>query len=84
MYGGKNEAITSGQFSAAGKAMEVEDGLLGGGHYQFGRGSMHATWIGGGVVIYENGKARMLESGMPDARVIHVPSASSSYVAIGT
>jgi alkylation response protein AidB-like acyl-CoA dehydrogenase len=73
MYGGSEKAITCGQFSPAGKAVEAEGGLLGGGHYQFGSGSGYATWIGGGVVVYENGAPRMLESGIPDTRVIHVP-----------
>lgn len=73
MYGGKEKAITCGQFSAAGKATEVDGGLLGGGHYRFGSGSGHATWIGGGVVVHENGKPRLLANGMPDTRVIHVP-----------
>jgi alkylation response protein AidB-like acyl-CoA dehydrogenase len=73
LYGGNRKGITCGQFSAAGKAIEVDGGLLGGGHYRFGSGVGHADWIGGGVVIYENGKPRMLKNGMPDARVIHVP-----------
>ncbi len=73
MYGGKEKAITCGQFSAAGKAVEVDGGLLGGGHYRFGSGSGHANWIGGGVVVYENGKPRLRENGTPDTRVIHVP-----------
>jgi alkylation response protein AidB-like acyl-CoA dehydrogenase len=74
LFGGKDKAITCGQFSASGKAVEVDGGLMGGGHYSFGSGSGHTTWIGGGVTVYENGKPRILENGMPDTRVIHVPN----------
>jgi alkylation response protein AidB-like acyl-CoA dehydrogenase len=73
LWGGKQKAITCGQFAAVGKGVVVDGGVRGGGHYRFGSGSGHADWIGGGVVIHENGRPRMLENGQPDMRVLHVP-----------
>lgn len=73
MWGGKRPGITCGQFSPGGKAVLAQGGLRGGGHYQFGSGCGHADWIGGGVVVHEDGKPRLLENGQPDVRVIHVP-----------
>jgi alkylation response protein AidB-like acyl-CoA dehydrogenase len=73
LWGGKHKAITCGQFAAVGVGVEEAGGVRGGGHYRFGSGSGHADWIGGGVVVHENGKPRMLENGLPDMRVLHVP-----------
>ncbi len=76
LWGGKEKAITCGQFAAVGKGAESVDGVRGGGHFRFGSGSGYANWIGGGVILHKNGKPVLREDGTPEARVIHVPRGS--------
>lgn len=73
LWGGKDKAITCGQFAAVGAGVETADGVRGGGHFRFGSGSGHADWIGGGVILHKDGMPIMREDGTPEARVIHVP-----------
>jgi len=73
IWGGTNRGIACGQFAPAGKAVMAEGGLLGGGYCQFGSGCGHANWIGGGVILQENGSPLLLDGGLPETRVIHVP-----------
>lgn len=73
LWGGTHKAITCGQFACVGTGELVEGGVRGSGHYRFGSGSGHADWIGGGVVVQENGRPRLLENGVPDMRVLHLP-----------
>ena len=76
LWGGKEKAITCGQFAAMGTGSETAEGVRGGGSFRFGSGSGHANWIGGGVVLHENGKPVLREDGTPETRVLHVPRGS--------
>lgn len=73
MFGGRSLGIAAGMFGAAGKAVEVENGLYGGGKYAFGSGMAHADWIGSGMLVMEDGKPRQLPSGAPEIQVAFVP-----------
>jgi alkylation response protein AidB-like acyl-CoA dehydrogenase len=44
-------AVTGGFAMPAGRATPVEGGLLVNGHWQWGSGTTHCTWIGGGCII---------------------------------
>lgn len=73
LYHGSEMAITAGQLGPIGKGVAVDGGFQTGGRYQFGSGSDHANWIGGGFVVLEDGKPRRLPSGEVDMRVGFYP-----------
>jgi alkylation response protein AidB-like acyl-CoA dehydrogenase len=50
---GDPRAITGGHAAPQGRARPVEGGLLVSGHWQWGSGSFHCTWIGGGTVVVD-------------------------------
>ena len=51
---GDPRAITGGHAAPQGRARPVEGGLLVSGHWQWGSGSFHCTWIGGGTVVVDD------------------------------
>jgi alkylation response protein AidB-like acyl-CoA dehydrogenase len=73
MFGGSERPILAGMFGPGGKAERVSGGLRGSGTYSFGSGSGHANWVGGGMFVMEDGKPRMLPSGIPEVQVCFVP-----------
>ena len=54
---GDPRAITGGHAAPQGRARPVEGGLLVSGHWQWGSGSFHCTWIGGGTVVVDDAGA---------------------------
>ncbi len=73
MFGSGRRAITAGMLGPGGRAVEVDGGIRGGGHYRFGSGCAHADWFGAGMFVLENGQPRLLPSGLPEVRVCFVP-----------
>ena len=65
-------AIAAGQFSPKGPAIREGDGFKVSGSYQFGSGTGHAGWIGGGTVEMEGDQLRM-NNGRPVIRAFFVP-----------
>jgi alkylation response protein AidB-like acyl-CoA dehydrogenase len=63
----------AGQFSPRGTAVATDRGYTVTGHYSFGSGSAHASWIGGGALEMVDGAPRMLAAGRPAIRVFFVP-----------
>jgi len=57
----------------AGKAVEVDGGYRGAGHFAFGSGCAHADWFGAGMLVMEGGIPRELASGAPEVRICFVP-----------
>lgn len=54
---GDSRSITGGYAAPAGRAVPVEGGLRVSGTWQWGSGTKHCTWIGGGcVVVDDDGK----------------------------
>jgi len=81
LFGGPERAIIAGLFAPMGKAVEVEGGFKGGGRYQFGSGSAHATHLAGGFLLLgKNGAPQMLGEGIPDARVYFIPRAKVNFL----
>jgi alkylation response protein AidB-like acyl-CoA dehydrogenase len=77
MFGGGERAITSGMFGPGGKCIEVTGGYQGGGKFSFGSGCAHASWLGGGMMLLDGGKPRLLPDGTPQVRVFFVPRAKA-------
>jgi indole-3-acetate monooxygenase len=73
LYGGAKLAITAGQFAPSGKGVRTASGYRVSGNYQFGSGTNHADWIGGGFIVMEDGAPRRTADGQPDMRVALVP-----------
>lgn len=67
IYGDPN-AVTGGFAMPAGRGVPVEGGLLVNGRWQWGSGTEHCTWIGGGCIVEEPGPSgRGSESGKHSA-----------------
>jgi indole-3-acetate monooxygenase len=80
LFGGAKKAIIAGQLAPMGTGIEVDNGFEFSGHYQFGSGCNHSSWMGGGFSVIENGKPRTLENGEPDMRVAFVPREQAEFL----
>jgi alkylation response protein AidB-like acyl-CoA dehydrogenase len=69
------DARTAGQLFPAGQAHVVPGGLRVSGHWAFGSGSLHADWLVGGCLLFEDGKPRIGPRGLPEWRVVYLPPA---------
>jgi alkylation response protein AidB-like acyl-CoA dehydrogenase len=69
------DARTAGQLFPAGQAHVVQGGLRVSGHWAFGSGSLHADWLVGGCLLFEDGKPRIGPRGLPEWRVVYLPPA---------
>jgi len=66
MVGGQPGSVFAGQFAPRGSARRAPGGFRVGGSYSFGSGSAHASHIGGGGFVLDDGGApEMLPIGMP-------------------
>jgi alkylation response protein AidB-like acyl-CoA dehydrogenase len=80
MFGGPSKAITAGQLGPIGRGTEVTGGYRFTGDYQFGSGSAHASWIGGGFLVEEAGRIRVGADGTPDARIAFLPRERATFL----
>jgi alkylation response protein AidB-like acyl-CoA dehydrogenase len=67
------DARTAGQLFPAGQAHVVPGGLRVSGHWAFGSGSLHADWLVGGCLVFEDGKPRIGPRGLPEWRICYLP-----------
>ncbi|MCA9509833.1 MAG: acyl-CoA dehydrogenase family protein [Myxococcota bacterium] len=66
MIGDKPGSVFAGQFAPRGQAKRAPGGFRVSGGYQFGSGSAHASYLGGGgFVTGDDGAPEMLASGLP-------------------
>ena len=79
MFGGPSKAITAGQLGPIGRGTEVTGGYRFAGDYQFGSGSAHASWIGGGFLVEEAGRIQLGADGTPDARIAFLPRERATF-----
>ncbi len=70
---GDPRAITGGHAAPQGRARPVEGGLLVSGHWQWGSGSSHCTWIGGGTVVVDDEGAPAPRDGLRAPFVLFAP-----------
>jgi alkylation response protein AidB-like acyl-CoA dehydrogenase len=73
MFGGTELPIVAGMFGPAGKSSKVPGGYQAGGRFAFGSGTAHAAWIAAGMLVMEDGKPKMLPTGIPEVRVCFIP-----------
>jgi alkylation response protein AidB-like acyl-CoA dehydrogenase len=66
MLGGRPGSVFAGQFAPRGAARRAPGGFRVSGSYQFGSGSAHASYLGGGgFVLNDDGAPEMLPIGLP-------------------
>ena len=74
MLAGRPEVVFAGQFVSRGKARRVDGGFQVKGRFQFGSGSAHASWIGGGALVKDaDGNPERNAAGMPAVLAFVVP-----------
>ncbi len=73
MYADVEPPIAAGMLGPGGRCVETPQGLVGSGEYAFGSGCTHATWIGAGMFVLENGAPRLLPNGAPEVQVCYLP-----------
>ncbi len=69
------DARTAGLLFPAGQAHVVPGGLRVSGQWAFGSGSLHADWLVGGCLLFEDGKPRIGPRGLPEWRIAYLPPA---------
>lgn len=72
--------IVAGVFAPRGKAVEVGEGYIVNGRWQWGSGSPNAKMIMGGCMVMRNGEPLMLSSGVPESRMMMVPIAQAELI----
>ncbi len=74
MFAAGVRGIHAGMLGPVGTARRVEGGYRVSGHYQFGSGCAHASFIGAGTVeVDADGAPLTAESGLPAMRIVLVP-----------
>lgn len=65
--------MLAGAYAATGRAEKVAGGFLVNGRWQWGSGTYNADWIGGGCLIYEDGKPLTNSVGTPRNHMLMFP-----------
>lgn len=58
--------VTGGAFAPSGKARAVDGGHMVQGRWAWASGCQHCSWLVGGGVVLDDGRARRLDDGSPD------------------
>ena len=75
---GDAQVVTGGVFAPKGRAAIDGDDYLVSGRWQWASGSSHCGWLMGGCLVTENGKPRLLEGGLPEARMVLFPASDAA------
>ena len=73
MFTGSDPVVHAGMLGPRGEAKQVDGGYLVSGHFSFGSGIGHATWVGAGTLVTKDGEFVATPSGLPEMRVVFVP-----------
>ena len=80
IYGGDPNVITGGVFAPHGRAAVVDGGYRVSGRWPFASGCEHCGWLMVGAVVVDDGKPRLLASGMPDSRMMFFPRTRAEVI----
>jgi indole-3-acetate monooxygenase len=72
MFNGPDPVVHAGMLGPRGEAKQVDGGYLVSGHFSFGSGIGHATWVGAGTLVTKDGEFVATRSGLPEMRVVFV------------
>jgi alkylation response protein AidB-like acyl-CoA dehydrogenase len=70
IYGGDPLVISGGATAPTGKAIVVDGGYRVSGRWQWGSCVENCRWVCGAAIVHEGGAPRLLEGGMPEARLL--------------
>jgi alkylation response protein AidB-like acyl-CoA dehydrogenase len=68
------EVVTGGVFAPVGRAVVDGDAYVVDGRWPWFSGHAHCAWLSGGCMVVEDGAARTLPNGAPDARMMFFPA----------
>lgn len=72
--------IVAGVFAPRGRAVEQDDAYIVNGRWQWASGSPNAKMIMGGCLVTRNGQPVLMASGIPDSRMVMVPTAEAELL----
>jgi alkylation response protein AidB-like acyl-CoA dehydrogenase len=72
------EVVTGGVFAPVGRAVVDGDDYVVDGRWPWFSGHAHCAWLSGGCVVVEDGAARTLPGGAPDARMVFFPAVAGT------
>lgn len=77
IFANEPDIITGGLlFPPIGRAVQVEGGYRITGHWPFGSGCEHCSWLFGPCTVFEGDKPKMNEQGEPEARLVLFPASA--------
>jgi alkylation response protein AidB-like acyl-CoA dehydrogenase len=79
VFGKKPLPIIAGQGAPNGRAEIDGDGYRLTGHWRYGSGTLHSTYIHTGALVYENGKPKLGPDGAPIALTSIVPTEKAEF-----
>jgi alkylation response protein AidB-like acyl-CoA dehydrogenase len=80
IYGSDPHVVSGGVFAPHGRAVAADGGYRLSGRWPFASGCEHCGWLMAGAVVIEDGKPRLLPSGMPDSRLMLFPHSQAKIV----
>src|SRR5216683_6211807 len=80
IYGSDPHVVSGGVFAPHGRAIAADGGYRLSGRWPFASGCEHCGWLMAGAVVIEDGKPRLLPSGMPDSRLMLFPHSQAQIV----
>ncbi len=79
VFGKSAATVVAGQGAPNGRAEIDGDGYRLTGHWRYGSGTLHSSYIHTGAFVYENGKPKLGPDGAPIALTFIVPSAKAEF-----
>ena len=80
IYGSDPHVVSGGVFAPHGRAIAADGGYRLSGRWPFASGCEHCGWLMAGAVVIEDGKPRLLPSGIPDSRLMLFPHSQAEIV----
>ena len=74
------DGVTGGVFHPRGRATVVDGGYRVSGRWPLASGCQHCAWLLGGCIVFEDGKPKMRESGVPEARMMIFPARDAQII----
>ena len=74
---GDADVVTGGVFAPRGKAAIDGEHYRISGRWQWASGSSHCRWLMGGCLVTVDGRPRLLDGGMPEARMVLFPASEA-------
>jgi alkylation response protein AidB-like acyl-CoA dehydrogenase len=80
IYAKGPDAMARGAFAPKGIAVAADGGYIVKGQWPLASGSYDHEWVMGNCLVLENGRPRIGELGVPDTRLVMVPTAEAQFL----